>query len=205
MHRKEWLRKSGIFTAYDTYAKNDSDREAARHHAMEKLRESTLEVCREQAKKIKHLTAENLLIKAILKELAAAFTDDTNAASGKPWITTADPGKAFGDNAAGVRSDKFDPASAEALADTEVYAGRANTADPVNTNAPGNAETPTGTATKADQKEMPEFGTVKPGAETLCRIIEEIAEQEEFSGCVSTLCRTAGISRNTYYSYCRSK
>ena len=206
-----------IETAYDTYAKNDSDREAARHHAMEKLRESTLEVCREQAKKIKHLTAENLLIKAILKELAAAFTDDTNTASGKPWITTADPGKAFGDNAAGVRSDKFDPASAEALADTEVYAGRANTADPVktnatvdteasvNTNAPGNTETPTGTAAKAEQTEMPEFGTAKLGAETLCRIIEEIAEQEEFSGCVSTLCRTAGISRNTYYSYCRSK
>ena len=43
------------------------------------------------------------------------------------------------------------------------------------------------------------------GTEKLCMIIRNISEKAEFQGCVSHLCRVAGISRNTYYSYCRSK
>ena len=43
------------------------------------------------------------------------------------------------------------------------------------------------------------------GTEKLCMIIRDVSEKAEFQGCVSYLCRSAGISRNTYYSYCRSK
>jgi hypothetical protein len=198
-----------IETAYETYAKSDSDREAARHHAMEKLRESTLEVCREQAKKIKHLTAENLLIKAILKELTAALTDKESIEPTAAGITRTAAGNiteaaTSGANAPGDNANSAADNSALAFDDAKrPLAGMKSTPDDAKTPSV-NMEVPAGRA-NTDQTEIPEFGTAKLGAETLCRIIEEIAEQEEFSGCVSTLCRTAGISRNTYYSYCRSK
>ena len=43
-----------------------------------------------------------------------------------------------------------------------------------------------------------------PGALSVsmaCRIISEIAQEEKFTGCVSHLCETAGISRALYYHY----
>lgn len=38
-------------------------------------------------------------------------------------------------------------------------------------------------------------------ADIACRIISEIAQEEEYAGCVSHLCEVAGISRALYYHY----
>lgn len=38
-------------------------------------------------------------------------------------------------------------------------------------------------------------------ADITCRIISEIAQEEEYAGCVSHLCEVAGVSRALYYHY----
>lgn len=39
------------------------------------------------------------------------------------------------------------------------------------------------------------------GSKEKCHIIREVTKQEEYRGCVTYLCQSAGISRNTYYYY----
>lgn len=51
--------------------------------------------------------------------------------------------------------------------------------------------------------EQQETGQSLPRTE-VCRIIEDIAQQEEYHRCISHLCKAAGISRNTFYEYRRS-
>lgn len=107
---------------------------------IDRLKESALDICRNQMKEIKRISAENEMLKYILEEVSGpSGRSSQNDPDGKP--------------------DK------------------------------------TGKTGK--------IGSI--GTEKLCMIIRNISEKAEFQGCVSHLCRVAGISRNTYYSYCRSK
>ena len=101
---------------------------------MDRFKESVLEICRNQVKEIKRISAENEMLKYILEEASQLYG----------------------------KTDKNDKA------------GRHG-----------------------------KFGRI--GTEKLCMIIRDVSEKAEFQGCVSHLCHSAGISRNTYYSYCRSK
>lgn len=113
------------------------------------LKESALDICRNQMKEIKRISAENEMLKYILEEVSGpSGRSSQNDPDGKP--------------------DK---------------SGRLYKTDK------------TGKTGK--------IGSI--GTEKLCMIIRNISEKAEFQGCVSHLCRVAGISRNTYYSYCRSK
>ena len=53
------------------------------------------------------------------------------------------------------------------------------------------------------EREQEETGQSLPRTE-VCRIIEGIAQQEEYRRCISHLCKAAGISRNTFYEYRRN-
>lgn len=122
------------------------------------LKESALDICRNQMKEIKRISAENEMLKYILEEVSGpSGRSSQNDPDGKP--------------------DKPDK---------------------------------TGKSGKPDKPDKPDktgktgkIGSI--GTEKLCMIIRNISEKAEFQGCVSHLCRVAGISRNTYYSYCRSK
>lgn len=107
------------------------------------LKESALDICRNQMKEIKRISAENEMLKYILEEVSGP--------SG--------------------RSSQNDPDDKPDKPDKTGKTGK--------------------------------IGSI--GTEKLCMIIRNISEKAEFQGCVSHLCRVAGISRNTYYSYCRSK
>ena len=110
---------------------------------IDRLKESALDICRNQMKEIKRISAENEMLKYILEEVSGpSGRSSQNGSNGK----TDKPG------------------------------------------ASGRAVNP---------------GSI--GTEKLCMIIRDVSEKAEFQGCVSYLCRSAGISRNTYYSYCRSK
>lgn len=110
---------------------------------IDRLKESALDICRNQMKEIKRISAENEMLKYILEEASGA-------------------------SARVAKDAKTDKAGKNG---TTARAGKA--------------------------------GSI--GTEKLCMIIRNISEKAEFQGCVSHLCRVAGISRNTYYSYCRSK
>ena len=110
---------------------------------IDRLKESALDICRNQMKEIKRISAENEMLKYILEEASGA-------------------------SARVAKDAKTDKAGKNGM-----------TARAVN---PGSI-----------------------GTEKLCMIIRDVSEKAEFQGCVSYLCRSAGISRNTYYSYCRSK
>ena len=110
---------------------------------IDRLKESTLDICRNQMKEIKRISAENEMLKYILEEASGA-------------------------SARVAKDAKTDKAGKNG---TTARAGKA--------------------------------GSI--GTEKLCMIIRDVSEKAEFQGCVSYLCRSAGISRNTYYSYCRSK
>lgn len=119
---------------------------------IDRLKESALDICRNQMKEIKRISAENEMLKYILEEASGASgRSSQNDPDGKP-DKSGKPDK----------PDKTDK---------------------------------TGKTGK--------IGSI--GTEKLCMIIRNISEKAEFQGCVSHLCRVAGISRNTYYSYCRSK
>ena len=108
---------------------------------IDRLKESALDICRNQMKEIKRISAENEMLKYILEEVSGpSGRSSQNDPDGKP-----------------DKPDKI------------------------------------GKSGKPDKTEK------------LCMIIRNISEKAEFQGCVSHLCRVAGISRNTYYSYCRSK
>lgn len=113
---------------------------------IDRLKEAALDICRNQMKEIKRISAENEMLKYILEEASGA-------------------------SARAAKDAKTDKAG---KTDKPGASGRA-----VN---PGSI-----------------------GTEKLCMIIRDVSEKAEFQGCVSYLCRSAGISRNTYYSYCRSK
>lgn len=119
---------------------------------IDRLKESALDICRNQMKEIKRISAENEMLKYILEEVSGP--------SG--------------------RSSQKDPDG-----------------KPDKSGKPDKPDKPdkTGKTGKA--------GSI--GTEKLCMIIRDVSEKAEFQGCVSYLCRSAGISRNTYYSYCRSK
>ena len=122
---------------------------------IDRLKESALDICRNQKKEIKRISAENEMLKYILEEVSGpSGRSSQNDPDGKP-DKIGKPGKPG-------RLDKTDK--------------------------PGK----TG-----------KIGSI--GTKKLCMIIRNISEKAEFQGCVSHLCRVAGISRNTYYSYCRSK
>ena len=122
---------------------------------MDRLKESALDICRNQMKEIKRISAENEMLKYILEEISGpSGRRSQNGPNGKP--------------------DK--------------------TGNPDKPDKPGKPDK-TGKTGK--------IGSI--GTEKLCMIIRNISEKAEFQGCVSHLCRVAGISRNTYYSYCRSK
>ena len=110
---------------------------------IDRLKESALDICRNQMKEIKRISAENEMLKYILEEVSGA-------------------------SARVAKDAKTDKAGKNG---TTARAGKA--------------------------------GSI--GTEKLCMIIRDVSEKAEFQGCVSYLCRSAGISRNTYYSYCRSK
>lgn len=110
---------------------------------IDRLKESALDICRNQMKEIKRISAENEMLKYILEEASGA-------------------------SARAAKDAKTDKAGKNG---TTARAGKA--------------------------------GSI--GTEKLCMIIRDVSEKAEFQGCVSYLCRSAGISRNTYYSYCRSK
>ena len=110
---------------------------------IDRLKESALDICRNQIKEIKRISAENEMLKYILEEASGA-------------------------SARVAKDAKTDKAGKNG---TTARAGKA--------------------------------GSI--GTEKLCMIIRDVSEKAEFQGCVSYLCRSAGISRNTYYSYCRSK
>lgn len=113
---------------------------------IDRLKESALDICRNQMKEIKRISAENEMLKYILEEVSGpSGRSSQNDPDGKP--------------------DKS-----------------------------GKPDKPGKTG---------KIGSI--GTEKLCMIIRNISEKAEFQGCVSHLCRVAGISRNTYYSYCRSK
>ena len=122
---------------------------------IDRLKESALDICRNQMKEIKRISAENEMLKYILEEISGpSGRRSQNGPNGKP--------------------DK--------------------TGNPDKPDKPGKPDK-TGKTGK--------IGSI--GTEKLCMIIRNISEKAEFQGCVSHLCRVAGISRNTYYSYCRSK
>ncbi len=125
---------------------------------IDRLKESALDICRNQMKEIKRISAENEMLKYILEEASGASARVAKSGA-------ADPNGKPGPNGATGPNGKTDKSGAS---------GRA-----VN---PGSI-----------------------GTEKLCMIIRDVSEKAEFQGCVSYLCRSAGISRNTYYSYCRSK
>lgn len=110
---------------------------------IDRLKEAALDICRNQMKEIKRISAENEMLKYILEEASGA-------------------------SARVAKDAKTDKAGKNG---TTARAGKA--------------------------------GSI--GTEKLCMIIRDVSEKAEFQGCVSYLCRSAGISRNTYYSYCRSK
>lgn len=119
---------------------------------IDRLKEAALDICRNQMKEIKRISAENEMLKYILEEVSGpSGRSSQNDPDGKP-DKSGKPDK----------PDKTDK---------------------------------TGKTGK--------IGSI--GTEKLCMIIRNISEKAEFQGCVSHLCRVAGISRNTYYSYCRSK
>lgn len=119
---------------------------------IDRLKESALDICRNQMKEIKRISAENEMLKYILEEVSGPSGRSSQTGSnGKP-DKSGKPDK----------PDKTDK---------------------------------TGKTGK--------IGSI--GTEKLCMIIRDVSEKAEFQGCVSYLCRSAGISRNTYYSYCRSK
>lgn len=116
---------------------------------IDRLKESALDICRNQMKEIKRISAENEMLKYILEEVSGpSGRSSQNDPDGKP--------------------DKS-----------------------------GKPDKPDKTG------KIGKIGSI--GTEKLCMIIRNISEKAEFQGCVSHLCRVAGISRNTYYSYCRSK
>ena len=116
---------------------------------IDRLKEAALDICRNQMKEIKRISAENEMLKYILEEVSGpSGRSSQNDPDGKP-----------------DKSGKPDK--------------------PDKTGKTG------------------KIGSI--GTEKLCMIIRNISEKAEFQGCVSHLCRVAGISRNTYYSYCRSK
>lgn len=116
---------------------------------IDRLKESALDICRNQMKEIKRISAENEMLKYILEEVSGpSGRSSQNDPDGKP--------------------DKI-----------------------------GKPDKPDKTGKTG------KIGSI--GTEKLCMIIRNISEKAEFQGCVSHLCRVAGISRNTYYSYCRSK
>ena len=122
---------------------------------IDRLKESALDICRNQMKEIKRISAENEMLKYILEEVSGP--------SG--------------------RSSQNDP---DGKPDKSGKSGKSGKPDkPDKTGKTG------------------KIGSI--GTEKLCMIIRNISEKAEFQGCVSHLCRVAGISRNTYYSYCRSK
>ena len=117
-----------------------------------RLKESALDICRNQMKEIKRISAENEMLKYILEEVSGpSGRSSQNDPDGKP--------------------DKPDKIGKSGKPDKTGKTGK--------------------------------IGSI--GTEKLCMIIRNISEKAEFQGCVSHLCRVAGISRNTYYSYCRSK
>ena len=119
---------------------------------IDRLKESTLDICRNQMKEIKRISAENEMLKYILEEVSGpSGRSSQNDPDGKP--------------------DKPDKIGKSGKPDKTGKTGK--------------------------------IGSI--GTEKLCMIIRNISEKAEFQGCVSHLCRVAGISRNTYYSYCRSK
>lgn len=128
---------------------------------IDRLKESALDICRNQMKEIKRISAENEMLKYILEEVSGpSGRSSQNDPDGKP--------------------DKPDKIGKTGKPDKS---GRLYKTDK------------TGKTGK--------IGSI--GTEKLCMIIRNISEKAEFQGCVSHLCRVAGISRNTYYSYCRSK
>ena len=122
---------------------------------IDRLKESALDICRNQMKEIKRISAENEMLKYILEEVSGP--------SG--------------------RSSQNDPDG-----------------KPDKSGKPGKPDKPDKTGKTGKTGKIGSIGTEK-----LCMIIRNISEKVEFQGCVSHLCRVAGISRNTYYSYCRSK
>lgn len=128
---------------------------------IDRLKESALDICRNQMKEIKRISAENEMLKYILEEVSGP--------SG--------------------RSSQKDP---DGKPDKPDKIGKTGKPDK------------SGRLYKTDKTgNTGKIGSI--GTEKLCMIIRNISEKAEFQGCVSHLCRVAGISRNTYYSYCRSK
>lgn len=128
---------------------------------IDRLKESALDICRNQMKEIKRISAENEMLKYILEEVSGP--------SG--------------------RSSQNDP---DGKPDKPNKIGKTGKPDK------------SGRLYKTDKTgKTGKIGSI--GTEKLCMIIRNISEKAEFQGCVSHLCRVAGISRNTYYSYCRSK
>lgn len=122
---------------------------------IDRLKESALDICRNQMKEIKRISAENEMLKYILEEVSGpSGRSSQNDPDGKP--------------------DKPDKIGKSGKPDKPDKTGKTG-----------------------------KIGSI--GTEKLCMIIRNISEKAEFQGCVSHLCRVAGISRNTYYSYCRSK
>lgn len=125
---------------------------------IDRLKESALDICRNQMKEIKRISAENEMLKYILEEVSGP--------SG--------------------RSSQKDPD------------GKPDKPDKI-----GKTGKPDKSGRLYKTGNTGKIGSI--GTEKLCMIIRNISEKAEFQGCVSHLCRVAGISRNTYYSYCRSK
>ncbi len=134
---------------------------------IDRLKEAALDICRNQMKEIKRISAENEMLKYILEEASGASARAAKSGA-------ADPNGATGSNGATGPNGKNGRTGSNGKTDKPGASGRA-----VN---PGSI-----------------------GTEKLCMIIRDVSEKAEFQGCVSYLCRSAGISRNTYYSYCRSK
>lgn len=122
---------------------------------IDRLKEAALDICRNQMKEIKRISAENEMLKYILEEVSGpSGRSSQNDPDGKP-----------------DKSGKPDKPDKPDKTDKTGKTGK--------------------------------IGSI--GTEKLCMIIRDVSEKAEFQGCVSHLCRVAGISRNTYYSYCRSK
>ena len=140
---------------------------------IDRLKESTLDICRNQMKEIKRISAENEMLKYILEEASGASARAVKSGAadpnGKPG-----PNGATGPNGKNGRTETNGQTGSNGKTDKPGASGRAGN--------PGSI-----------------------GTEKLCMIIRDVSEKAEFQGCVSYLCRSAGISRNTYYSYCRSK
>ncbi len=128
---------------------------------IDRLKEAALDICRNQMKEIKRISAENEMLKYILEEASGASARAAKSGAADPNAKPGPNGK-NGRTGSNGKTDK--------------------------PGASGRAVNP---------------GSI--GTEKLCMIIRDVSEKAEFQGCVSYLCRSAGISRNTYYSYCRSK